>query len=234
MRTLSALALLVLSGTSACPSREQVPAAGTSVAIERPVRAPSHDPAHAATRADDNQGARAAPLRPSESQRAQAALAPALESDAAQVAAAPEPAKAQPLVLCDPHAVGYFACRTSGGKAIELCATRDDKVSYYFGRPQHVELRYPRNDADPPLRFAHYGRADTERYEVTFESGGASYSVFDYIEGQERTSGVRVTLASGREIVIRCAALAIDRLEALESRLPCDADNALNLGGCSE
>jgi hypothetical protein len=69
---------------------------------------------------------------------------------------------------------------------------------------------------------------------VTFSTGGASYAVFDYTENGRRSAGVQVTLASGKELTIACKAAITSRLDALKSLLPCDTDNALNLGACAD
>src|SRR5690349_3368519 len=82
--------------------------------------------------------------------------------------------------LCPAHSERYFACKTGKGKRIELC--KQEHVEYRFGTPAKVELTYPKAAADPPLRFAAFARAGTQRAEVTFQVGGASYAVFDYEE----------------------------------------------------
>jgi hypothetical protein len=135
--------------------------------------------------------------------------------------------------LCERDEVRYFSCQTARGKAISLCGRADRFVQYRFGKRGKIELRFPTSvDSPETLRYASYSRFETESYEVSFDSSGATYSVFDYTEGKERSAGVRVIKASGDETVIACASKIYSRLSELESRLPCDEDNALNLDGC--
>ena len=90
----------------------------------------------------------------------------------------------------------------------------------------------PASPATQALRFAHYSRAQTERYEVSFVNVGTRYAVFDYTEGRTRSAGVQVQAPGqpGRQLL--CSGRIHSRIETLASRLPCDADNALNLGSC--
>lgn len=137
--------------------------------------------------------------------------------------------------LCDRDEVRYFSCQTVRGKAVSLCGRGDRFVQYRFGKRGKIELRFPSSaDAPETLRFASYMRFETESYEVTFSASGATYSVFDYTEGKERSAGVRVVTATGNEVVMECAGKIYSRLPELASHLPCDKDNALNLDGCPE
>ena len=137
--------------------------------------------------------------------------------------------------LCEHDEVRYFSCTAARGKAISLCGRGDRFVQYRFGKPGKIELRYPATaEGSDTLRYASYMRFETVSYEVTFRSSGAKYSVFDYTEGKERSAGVRVIKATGEEAVIECKGKIYSRLTDLESRLPCDEDNALNLDGCPE
>lgn len=67
---------------------------------------------------------------------------------------------------------------------------------------------------------------------MSFRNGDADYAVFDYTEGRQRSAGVRVLTASGREKTFACRGAVHSRLGALEAVLPCDPDSALNLGSC--
>jgi hypothetical protein len=137
--------------------------------------------------------------------------------------------------LCEREEVRYFSCQTARGKAIALCGRDNRFVQYRFGKRGKIELQFPASvDSPETLRYASYMRFETESYEVTFTSSGVRYSIFDYTEGKERSAGVRVTNASGNEVVVACAGKIYSRLSQLESRLPCDADNALNLDGCPQ
>lgn len=132
--------------------------------------------------------------------------------------------------LCEKQEQKFFSCQTAHGTTIAVCGG-NGVVQYRYGTRGKVELKYPASPADS-LRYAGYMRYETESYEVTFSDSGATYSVFDYTEGRERSAGVRVVKASGEEIVIACAGKVFSRLSELQSRLPCDRDNALNLDGC--
>jgi hypothetical protein len=134
--------------------------------------------------------------------------------------------------LCANGAERYFSCSTKDHKLISLCREAGKSVEYRFGTAEQIELSYPKSEQDAPLRYAHYSRAMTDYVQVTFRSGGADYAVFDNEEAGTREAGVQARLASGREISIVCKGPIAGRLGALEHLLPCDADNALNLGSC--
>jgi hypothetical protein len=137
--------------------------------------------------------------------------------------------------LCERDEARYFSCQTARGKSIALCGSGDRFVQYRFGKRGKIELRFPTSGASPEtLRYANFARFETENYEVTFESLGAHYAVFDYTEGNEHSAGVRVNKSSGQEVLIKCSSRIYSRLSQLESRLPCDRDNALNMGGCPQ
>ena len=135
--------------------------------------------------------------------------------------------------LCGAQEKKFFSCRTAGGKSIALCGRSDGLIQYRFGTRQKVELQFP-PDASQTLRYAGYMRSQTENYEISFSVSNATYTVFDYMEEGERAAGVRVTKSDGTEAVMKCDGKFVSRLAELESHLPCDKDNALNLGGCEQ
>lgn len=135
---------------------------------------------------------------------------------------------AQDASLCGPSEVRYFGCRTAKGKLISICGEARGLTQYRFGRPGKVELQ----SAD--LRYAHYMRYRTDHYEVSFDTNDTRYAVFDYVEGKQRSAGVQVTRPSGESVSIHCSGKAYSQLSKLESLLPCDEDNALNMGGCPD
>lgn len=144
--------------------------------------------------------------------------------------AAPQP----PGGLCAEREDIYFSCQTSLGRWVALCGSGNDKIQYRFGRAGHVELAFPGTDGGRHVfRYAHYFRAGVDRIEVLFRNEGFDYAVFDYNERGSRTAGVRVTSDSGREREFKCRGGIRSRLAELEGLLPCDQDNALNLGSCS-
>src|SRR5262245_43183198 len=88
----------------------------------------------------------------------------------------------QSVGLCDSSEKTFFSCRTARGKWITVCgaSTNSSRIQYRFGTSKSVELRYPRDNGEAPLRYAHFARAGVERLEVSFDTLGAHYSVFDY------------------------------------------------------
>jgi hypothetical protein len=143
------------------------------------------------------------------------------------------PAKAQSL--CLPRETSYFSCRVVNNKWIALCGGPDGSIQYRFGTHLHLELQFPPDaSAKQALRFAHYFRYRTDRIEVTFSLGAVTYVIFQYYEGSKRSAGVRVVLESGREAVKTCLSEKQSRLSDLKALLPCDTDNALNMGECSQ
>jgi hypothetical protein len=149
------------------------------------------------------------------------------------------------LALAGPAAAGGQAARKG-------CAPRPNRLVLMPQRQRRLDrplrgggawpaipLRPPRPDraglpaaGRPDFRYAHYFRAGVDRTEVSFRNGDADYAVFDYTEGRQRSAGVRVLTASGREKTFACRGAVHSRLGALEAVLPCDPDSALNLGSC--
>ncbi len=151
-------------------------------------------------------------------------------------AVAVQPASALERVaggLCAADEVSYFACRTARDRRIALCGKSPQAVQYRYGRSGAIELQFPERAADAAeqMLYAHYGRYQTDRVELRFTNGGVEYVLFEYTEGKRRNAGVRVT-AGAQERVVACAGRIDSRLGELEGVLPCDADNALNLGAC--
>ena len=152
-------------------------------------------------------------------------------------ALAVQPASAAERVaagLCAVDEVSYFACRTARDRRIALCGKSPQAVQYRYGRSGAVELQFPERvaDAATQMLYSHYGRYQTELVELRFSNGGVEYVLFEHIEGQRRSAGVRVTAAGAKERVVACVGRIDSRLGELEGVLTCDADNALNLGAC--
>ena len=151
-------------------------------------------------------------------------------------ALAAQPASALERVapgLCAADEVSYFACRTARDRRIALCGKSPQAVQYRYRRSAAVELQFPERAADAATQmlYSHYGRYQTDRVELRFTNGGVEYVLFDYMEGQRHSAGVRVT-ADAKERVIACVGRIESQLGELEGVLPCDADSALNLGAC--
>lgn len=142
----------------------------------------------------------------------------------------------QPAVgsLCHAPETAYFSCRTVRHKTISLCGDLPSSLQYRYGKPAQVELRFPADAASGSrqLGYAHYSRYQAERTEIAFSHADTDYSVFDYTEDGVRHAGVRIAMADGRELEIRCAGPIRGELAPLGKSLRCDSDNALNGGQC--
>ncbi|MES2048313.1 MAG: hypothetical protein V4447_07935 [Pseudomonadota bacterium] len=105
-------------------------------------------------------------------------------------------------------------------------------MQYRFGKPGHVELRYPEDPKSglSQFKYAHYSRSQTERYEISFSNHGSDYAIFDYSENRQHSAGVRV----GEDTEILCVGKIKSELTKLQKLLVCDADNALNGGNCGK
>jgi hypothetical protein len=136
--------------------------------------------------------------------------------------------------LCAATETTFFACTTKRAKSISLCGAPPRTLQYRFGAAQRPALVYPRDASAGPVSFlyAHHFRYQADRSEVTFSNRSVDYAVFDYTEEGKRRAGVRVTSADGKETELVCSGPVTSRLRELEGVLRCDADNALNGGGC--
>ena len=138
--------------------------------------------------------------------------------------------------LCTSAETTFFSCETRQHKTIALCGGSNQALQYRFGTPQRVELRYPSQGPGNAAVFAYanYFRPLTTRTEVTFRNENSSYTVFDYREDDgKRYAGVQASFANGaKDIQLLCAGSTRSRLWQLQDVVPCDADNALNFGGC--
>ncbi|MDQ6640789.1 MAG: hypothetical protein M3Z15_14165 [Pseudomonadota bacterium] len=136
--------------------------------------------------------------------------------------------------LCAPQETVYFFCSAGKGRSIALCGAAERTLQYRFGRQHAIELAYPRDakEGAKALRYSHYFRARTDRFEIRFENEGVEYVLFDYQEDARRQAGVQVTTTDGKERETLCTAPPQSRLGRLQGVLPCDADSALNGGRC--
>ena len=137
--------------------------------------------------------------------------------------------------LCAAPETVYFSCKTNKAQWITLCGPSIGQIRYRFGKPERIGLEYPASGKQERSAFlyAHYFRYRTDRTEVSFRNHGAEYAVFDHLDGNRRSAGVRVVTESGKEKEFPCRGLIESRLGELEGALPCDPDNALNLGSCA-
>jgi len=138
------------------------------------------------------------------------------------------------LGLCTAKETNYFSCTTTKHRWINLCAGLHDNLQYRFGKAGNVELQFPNavTGDNSLFKYAHYFRAQTDRFEVSFQNQTVSYTIFDYQEDKQRHAGVRVTDAKGQETELSCVGRISNRLSELKTKLQCDHDNALNLDSC--
>ena len=140
--------------------------------------------------------------------------------------------------LCTAQETVYFSCPAAHGRWIALCGSVSSAspaaLQYRYGRQGAVELQYPDRAADGARQFlyAHYFRAQVDRFEIRFDIAGNDYVVYDDAEEGRHASGVRVTTPDAKEHDVACTARATSRLIDLEHVVRCDADSALNLGHC--
>lgn len=136
--------------------------------------------------------------------------------------------------LCDASQTTYLSCQTARHKTISLCGALPSALQYRYGKAGHVELAFPGDAAQGAQQFAyaHYGRYQVERSEISFSHGDADYTLFDYTEDGHRTAGVQVSTADGKAAEIRCAGVIQGALSPLGKSLRCDTDSALNGGQC--
>ena len=152
---------------------------------------------------------------------------------------------ARAATLCADAEQAIFSCGLKGSpKTVSLCGSRgltakNGYLQYRFGRTGQIELEFPRERAasQQAFAYAHYFRAQVDRTEVSFENGGHRYAVFHSYEGEEkpakRYAGVAITSPGSKtERILSCSGPVVNKLYALEDIVPCDEDNALNLGSC--
>lgn len=137
----------------------------------------------------------------------------------------------------------YLCCSIrQSKKTLELCGVNPKEaigeggpLVYRFGRPDKVELEYPMKGQSGHFKYSEYVRAEATRIEVSFETNGAEYTLYDYDEAGKRSVGVRAA-PHGRkqESDFECIAPSVARLGQLRGRIPCDPTDALNMGTCPE
>ncbi len=179
------------------------------------------------------QGAPApAPAAPATPVKAPAAPAPTT----APVAAAPvaAPASGAPATvngtLCTANEDARFSCAAKNGKVISICASPDlsatvGSIQYRFGRPGAVELAYP---ADPAtgrtaLTWNTQNHASSQSFNVVFQNGGFSYTVYDQDtmgSGSQNGSGILIEKPGAEPISIACTGPTILKIDSLEKILP--------------
>lgn len=136
--------------------------------------------------------------------------------------------------LCRRDEQILFSCKVADGtKFASLCGSRslDAKrgyVQYRFGTARALELIFPQDlkGTQNAFRYLHYFRAQVDRTEVSFESGGYRYALYDYYEGDVRPvisgAGIRVTPPGREPVEIKCRGKVVNRLGVLSDVVPND------------
>jgi hypothetical protein len=148
--------------------------------------------------------------------------------------------------LCQGDEQVLFSCPVQDGtKIVSLCSSKnltdkDGYLQYRFGSVGEVELEFPpqRLATQGMFRYSHYFRYQVDRVAVRFDRNGYTYTLFDNYEGDTkpkvRQQGVQISLpgAGRKDVIFLCRGAAIGRLGSLISIVPCDKDDALNMGEC--
>src|SRR5438270_6758919 len=168
-------------------------------------------------------------------------LASAFTSLATNAAVA---APVQPGTLCQLDEQVMFSCAVkSGKKLLSLCGSKDltdqtGYLKYRFGLPGQIELEFPtqRQDSQKSFRYAHYYRAQVDRFSVSFTNKGHTYTVFDNYEGDSTPAvhevGLELTLPGQKEHTLLCDGTGSGKLHDLRAIVPCDKEDPLNMGEC--
>jgi len=127
--------------------------------------------------------------------------------------------------LCNNGETVVFNCSLKGSnKIVSLCSSAkltktEGYLQYRFGLPNKIELEYPKDHADSQksFRYSHYLRAQVDLTEISFASGGYTYTVFDSYNGEEKPSiseqGVNVTSTDGKkDVSLNCRGRAQAKL----------------------
>lgn len=150
----------------------------------------------------------------------------------------------QPGTLCRDNERTVFSCPLdSSAKLVSLCGSRDlakgsGSLQYRFGRSGEVELEFPkdRHDSREAFRHSHYARYQVDRFAVSFSSKDHRYTVFDDRDGETapptHKAGVAVTPPGQKPRELLCRGTATGNLRELESIVPCDKADALNMDAC--
>ncbi|MBK6973025.1 MAG: hypothetical protein IPH26_08770 [Sterolibacteriaceae bacterium] len=153
-------------------------------------------------------------------------------------------ANSLPPSLCLRDERTVFSCPLENdSRVVSLCGSRDlgegaGYLQYRFGRSGNVELEFPRQRPDSwkAFRYSRYSRFQVDRFSVSFSIRDHTYTLFDNYEGEmepaTHEAGITIT-RSGKTVgewLCRCPGSG--NLRALQSIVPCDKDDVLNMGGC--
>lgn len=135
--------------------------------------------------------------------------------------------------LCTSAESVIFSCSTAKSRIIALCQDkRSEAITYRFGRPGKIELRYSAKQGEGFL-YNHYFRAQVDYTRISFVKDGYEYSVFGNYDGSQSPVtdyGVAVSTDGEDETQIECRSHVVDNMSKIIKHLKCDENSAL---GCS-
>jgi hypothetical protein len=120
-------------------------------------------------------------------------------------------------------------------KVVSLCSSKKllsknggAYLQYRFGALGKVELTYPTEKAGSPDKFSysHYFRPQTDRTQLSFDSGDYSYAIFDEYEDQLKSAGITVrSRKSNKTAQLICAKGESAKWHLLDGAVPCDEED---------
>ncbi len=134
--------------------------------------------------------------------------------------------------LCVKDEQVFFSCSLVNSKTVSLCGSQNltrtaGYLQYRYGKKGNLELEFPReknSSSTDKFVYDHYFRAQFDRTEISFENAGASYTLYDYYDGEEKPTrmerGIIVKSgSSAKEINLRCRNRMIGHYEKLSELL---------------
>ena len=135
---------------------------------------------------------------------------------AVTAASGPNAAQMQRGSLCESTEKIVFSCTVGKtAKLVSLCSSQEltkDRgyLQYRFGTPGKIELEFPnqREQTQSAFKYSHYFRAQIDRTEISFASGGYQYAIFDDYNGEQKPAqheqGIQITPPIGNVINLNC------------------------------
>jgi len=148
--------------------------------------------------------------------------------------AAASVSKAKTVSLCAPSERVLWSCEIRGQrKFASLCASKEldqsrGYVQYRFGRPNQVELEFPnaRPNSQRAFKYSRYTRPLVTYLSLRFERGGASYTISDDYNDEEKPARrdasimVKPAGATTKESTLKCKLPVTGSLSQLEDIVP--------------
>ena len=121
------------------------------------------------------------------------------------------------------------------GKLVSVCSALDlasakTFLTYRMGRPGQLELVYPATRAGSLQAFSrwHYGRYQTDYFELYFSQGGYDYTIYSHYADGKHRHGVSVARPGNDEPLteLACATPVTQDLHKLDDYVACQPDRA--------